>query len=112
MFDEASFLLPIVFGISLTLAAAIYLISERIKAKPRSESPGKTETYACGENMPVQELRVDLERFLVFAVYFLIFDVLVFTMATSFFTLGLAPVTYSLIVMLAVGMLIISRRHQ
>lgn len=62
--------------------------------------------------MPVQELRVDLERFLVFAVYFLIFDVLVFTMATSFFNLGLAPATYSLIVLAAVAMLIISRRHQ
>ncbi len=62
--------------------------------------------------MPVEELHVDLERFLVFAVYFLIFDVLAFTMATSFFTLGLAPIAYSLIVLGAVVMLIASKRDK
>jgi NADH:ubiquinone oxidoreductase subunit 3 (subunit A) len=112
MSDVTSFMLPIVFGISLALAVAIYVASGRIRAKPSSESSGKSEAYACGESMPVEDLKVDLERFLVFAVYFLIFDVLAFTMATSFLTLGLAPVAYSLIVLAAVAMLIVSGRHQ
>lgn len=112
MIDESFFTLPIVLGISLVVAVVIYLVSGRISPKPTSKIPAKTESYACGENAPAGNLNVDLERFLVFAVYFLIFDVLAFTMATSFFTLGLAPATYSLIVLVAVAMLVISRRHQ
>jgi NADH:ubiquinone oxidoreductase subunit 3 (subunit A) len=110
--DSVSFLLPVVFGVSLVIAAAIYLIGGRVKPKVSSQDVRKTESYACGEVLPVQELRVDLERFLIFAVYFLIFDVLAFTIATSFFALGLTPAIYSLVVLAAVAMLIISRRHK
>jgi NADH:ubiquinone oxidoreductase subunit 3 (subunit A) len=110
--DSFSFLLPTVFGISLLIAATIYLIGGRVKPKVSSQDVRKTESYACGEVLPVQELRVDLERFLIFAVYFLIFDVLAFTLATSFFTLGLTPAIYSLVVLAAVAMLVISRRHK
>ena len=110
--DVTSFLLPTVFGLSLVLAVAIYVISGKAKPRIVSQDARKTESYACGEVMPVGELRVDLERFLVFAVYFLIFDVFAFTMATSFYTLGLIPTEYSLIVLMAVAMLVFSRRHR
>ena len=53
---------------------------------------------------------MDLERFLVFAVYFLIFDVLAFVVATSSYATGLAPIVYSLVVLTAAAMLIFSRR--
>ncbi|MCD6504720.1 NADH-quinone oxidoreductase subunit A, partial [Candidatus Bathyarchaeota archaeon] len=48
------------------------------------KSAGKSAPYACGEDLPAEELKVNLERFFVFAVYFLIFDVLAFILATSF----------------------------
>jgi len=112
MNEGISFLLPAAFGVSLILALAIYGVGGRIKPKVSSQDTRKTESYACGEVLPVEGLRVDLERFLIFAVYFLIFDVLAFTIATSFYTLGLAPVAYCLIVLVAVAMLILSRRHQ
>lgn len=106
------YLLPAVFGVSLLLAAAIYLVSGRMQPRKTSQDARKTESYACGENLPIEDLRVDMERFLMFAVYFLIFDVLAFTLATSFFTLGLVPTAYALIVLTAVAMLVIARRHQ
>jgi NADH:ubiquinone oxidoreductase subunit 3 (subunit A) len=106
------FLLPAAFGASLVLALLLYWVGGRIKPKLISHDARKTESYACGEVLPVGVLRVDLERFLIFAVYFLIFDVLAFTIATSFTNLGLAPMAYCLIVLMAVAMLVISRRHQ
>jgi len=109
---ETPFLLPTVFVISLAIASAIYLISGRISARGSSANTGKTAPYACGEDLPAEEAKVDLERFLVFAVYFLVFDVLAFAMATSFSSVGLVPVAYSLVVLMAVGMLVISRRHR
>jgi hypothetical protein len=62
--------------------------------------------------MPMGELTVDLERLLIFAVYFLIFGVLGFVLATSFTTIGLIPTAYSLVVLMAVSMLILLRRHR
>ena len=107
-----TFLLPVVFGVCLAVALFIYWIAGRISAKNSMTGTGKTTTYACGEDLPIEELRVDLERLLIFAVYFLIFDVLVFVLATSFYTMGLIPTAYSLIVLMAVAMLIFSRRYQ
>jgi hypothetical protein len=51
-----------------------------------------------------------LERFLTFAVYFLIFDVLAFVTMTSFYATDFLPVMYSLIVLTAVGMLVFGRK--
>lgn len=112
MDEEFFFLLPAAFGASLVLALVIYWVGGRIQPKSSSHDPRKTESYACGELLPVSGLRVDLERFLIFAVYFLIFDVLAFTVATSFYSVGLVPIAYCLIVLAAVAMLVISRRHQ
>jgi NADH:ubiquinone oxidoreductase subunit 3 (subunit A) len=109
---DTPFLLPIIFGISLAIASAIYLVSGRISARGGSPNTGKTAPYACGEDLPAEEVKVDLERFLVFAVYFLVFDVLAFVIATSFFSVGLVPIAYSLVVLMAVGMLVLSRRHR
>lgn len=107
--SEIPLLLPVIFSVSLILALVIYFAGRHAKAYP--EGSVKGEPYACGEIMPAQESRVDMERFLIFAVYFLIFDVLAFTMATSFYNLGLAPVLYSLVVLTSVAMLIFMRRN-
>ena len=107
--NEIPFLLPIVFGVSLLVAIVIYLVGQQIS--PRGQNvAGKTAPYACGEEITVKEVKVDLERFLTFAVYFLIFDVLAFVMVTSFYNIGIMPIIYSLVVLMAVAMLIFSRR--
>jgi len=107
--NEIPFLLPIVFGVSLLAAVVIYLVGRQVSPKGQNIA-GKTAPYACGEEITVKEVKVDLERFLTFSVYFLIFDVLAFVIVTSFYNIGTMPIIYSLVVLMAVAMLIFSRR--
>ena len=111
MISEIPLILPLVFGVSLVVALTIYLIGGKISAKGSQNVSGKTAPYACGEEAPIEEVKVGLERFLTFAVYFLIFDIFAFVMVTSFYTIGLMPIAYSLIVLMAVAMLIFSKRR-
>jgi NADH:ubiquinone oxidoreductase subunit 3 (subunit A) len=110
MSDEMLLLLPAVFSVALVVALMLYWLGGRISPRNLSQTVGKTAPYACGEDMPAEEMKVDLERFLVFAVYFLIFDIFAFFIATSY-AIGVVPVVFSLIVLMSIGMLILSRRH-
>lgn len=112
MLGESPYLLPAVFGFCLIVMLLIYWLGGKISARPRQGSPaGKTAPYACGEDLPSEELKFDMDRFFIFAVYFLIFDVFAFILATSFNSLGLIPVVYTLVVLMAVLMLLAVRRH-
>lgn len=113
MQGETPYLLPIVFGFSIVLMLLIYWIGGKISAHDSIKNAGgKTAPYACGEDFPAEELKVDLERFFIFAVYFLIFDVLAFILATSFPAMGLIPIAYCMVVLMAVVMLLSLRRHK
>jgi len=104
-------LIPIIFAVSIIVILLIYWIGGKISAKGSLKNVrGKETTYACGEDFPVEESRIDLERFFIFTVYFLIFDVLAFILATSFPVMGLTPIIYALIVLAAVAMLLTFRR--
>lgn len=111
--SETPYLLPIVFVFCILIISLIYLIGGKASARRKSKkTDGKTASYACGENFPAEELKVDLEKFFMFAVYFLIFDVLAFILATSFSATGLLPIAYCLIILMAVIMLLSVRRHR
>jgi NADH:ubiquinone oxidoreductase subunit 3 (subunit A) len=110
MSSEIPLILPLVFGISLITAFTLYFIGGKISAKGQY-SQGKTAGYSCGEQGPVREVRMDLERFLTYAVYFLIFDVLAFVTMTSFYANDYLPIIYSLVVLVAVGMLTFARKR-
>ncbi|MGA2573665.1 MAG: NADH-quinone oxidoreductase subunit A [Candidatus Methanomethylicaceae archaeon] len=112
MLSDVAFPLLAAFGLSLAIVLLIYFIGGKISAKGVAKGTGKNEPYACGEDLPAEESRVDLEKFLVFALYFLIFDILAFVLATSFYTIGIMPITYSLIVLIAVTVLMYSGRHR
>lgn len=111
MSSGATFPLIAVFALSLTIVLLIFWVGGRATLKGGTKTAGKTEPYACGEEMPAEESRVDLEKFLIFAVNFLIFDILAFILATSFYTTGLMPVAYISIVLVAVAVLMYSRRY-
>ncbi len=70
------------------------------------ETKGKVAPYASGEDLPAHKFQVDVEGFLVYAVYFLIFDILAFILATSFSTPSYFPTLYALIVLMAVVILL------
>ena len=81
-----------------------------MRSSLKKHNDGKTEPYACGEDLPIEEFKVNLERFFIFAVYFLIFDVLAFILAVSFNGQVFISVAYSLIACMAIAMLIFLRR--
>jgi len=97
------------FALSLLIVLIIYLIGRRIAPKGSKESGAKNDPYACGEDLPAEESRMDLERFLIFALFFLVFDVAAFMVATSYFALGIMPVIYVSVVIVAVTALMLSR---
>jgi len=82
--SHETLILPAVFVIALLLALAIYWVGGRYSVKGK-RSRGKLSPYSCGEDLPHKgELRVNLEQFIIYAVYFLIFDVVAFTLTISF----------------------------
>jgi len=100
-------LLSIPFGlfIAVLLAASLYWWGGRISAKGRP-SDAKIASYACGEELPSEKLQVNLQRFFVYAVYFMIFDILAFMLATSLASPGRLPAAYALVLFLAIAMLL------
>ncbi len=74
------------FTLVLVVAVVVALIILAIgnDLAPRSpDTVGKLAPYACGEDIPPTKVRVNVENFFVYAVYFMIFDVLGFVLATT-----------------------------
>lgn len=106
------YLLPTVFGFSVVAMLLIYWIGGKVSTKSNLKNTiEKTAPYACGEDFPAEELKIDLERFFIFAVYFLIFDVVAFILATSFSAMSWIPIGYCLIVLMTAIMFLSFRRH-
>ena len=69
--------------IAFTLVLLTYWIGGKLAEKPKP-TQWKYTMYACGEVLPPKKLQVNLARFYLFAVFFLIFDVIAFIIAISF----------------------------
>jgi len=72
--------LPVVFLLSLVIGLILYLVGWMVGAKGE-KTAGKVAPYACGEDLPPRKFQVDIKRFFIYAVYFLIFDILAFILA-------------------------------
>ena len=103
--------LIIAIAIALLIILSIFFISKKISQKQKYDKE-KLSPYACGEDLPVEEVRINLEKFLIFALYFLIFDVITYIIAISFFERGILPATYSIIALASVLVLIIGGWHK
>ena len=110
MYSDALTLLFVIFTLSFTLGLAIYVFGGRLSVKGGGEKGAKSVPYACGENPP-EEARINLERFFVFAVYFLIFDVFAFMIAVSSSAYWILPLFYSLITLMAIATYLIAGRN-
>ena len=96
--------LPFIFIVSILVGVGIYLIGRAVAAKGK-KTAGKVAPYACGEDLPPGQFQMGVEEFLIYAVYFLIFDILTFTLATSMGNPGYFPVVYATVVLMAVAIL-------
>ena len=105
MWDKILTSIPFIFALSLLVGLILYGISNRIAPKGK-KTPGKLAPYACGEDLPPLRLQVNVERFFLYAVFFLIFDILAVIMATSLARPGILPAIYALVVLGAVMILI------
>jgi len=72
----------IVTVLSIFIALMIIAVGRDIAAKGE-DTPGKLAPYACGEDIPSEPLMVNVEGFFIYAVYFMIFDILAFVLATT-----------------------------
>ena len=73
---------PIAFLIFLVLSAGISLTGKLVAAKG-VESPGKTKSYACGEDMPENKGQPEYSQFFKFAFFFTLMHVVVLIVATD-----------------------------
>ena len=72
----------VLLAISMGVAFIILWIGNDIAPKGK-DTPGKLAPYACGEAFPAMNIRMNVENFFIYAVYFMIFDVLGFVMVTT-----------------------------
>ena len=72
----------IIMGLAFAVALFIMGIGNEVSAKS-PDTLGKLAPYACGEPVPATKVRINVENFFVYAVYFMIFDVLGFVLATT-----------------------------
>ena len=106
---SADFAVPFAFSLSLLIALLLYWVGGRISMKGKT-TPGELAPYACGEDLPAKKLEVNERIFFIFWVYFLIFDILAFILATSSMCPGAVPALYAAIALLAIFILFPLRR--
>jgi len=78
------FTLWIAIGLVLVAVLLIYLLGRQLA--PRNPNKEKLKSYACGEDMPGGQTQFYPNAF-IFAIYFTIFDILAFVLATAMVTL-------------------------
>jgi NADH:ubiquinone oxidoreductase subunit 3 (subunit A) len=92
----------IAFAIVLLIVLLIYWIGKRLA--PNNPTKQKRTTYACGESVPGVKTQFH-SHLLRYAVYFTIFDIVAFMLATSMGVLGWVVVIYILIGIFAIVIL-------
>ncbi|MFX1474163.1 MAG: NADH-quinone oxidoreductase subunit A [Promethearchaeota archaeon] len=84
----------IAFAIILIIVLLIYAIGKGLA--PNNPTKQKRTTYACGESVPGVKTQFH-SHLLRYAVYFTIFDIIAFMLATSMGIIGWVVVIYILI---------------
>jgi len=100
----------IIAAISIIITLIVLAIGNDIAAKGK-DTPGKFAPYACGEDIPAERVMVNIESFFVYAVYFMIFDILAFVLATTIArpTNVLIPILFSVVSLLSILVLNLRR---
>jgi NADH:ubiquinone oxidoreductase subunit 3 (subunit A) len=89
----------VAFGVILLIVLLLYWIGKRIA--PNNPNKEKETTYACGEDLPAVKAQFH-SHLLRYAVYFTIFDIVAFVLATSMGILGWVPLIYLAVAFVAI----------
>lgn len=97
-------------ALSALVSLIIFAIGRNISAKGK-DTPGKFAPYACGEDVPAEKVIVNTEQFFIYAVYFMIFHILAFVLATTIMrpTNVLLPLVYAAVTLISIGVLSLRR---
>ncbi len=87
------------FGVILLIVVLLYWVGSRIA--PSNPTKEKITTYACGEELPATKAQFHT-HLLRYAVYFTIFDIVAFVLATSMGVLGWVPIIFLAVAFLAI----------
>ncbi len=87
------------FGVILLIILLLYWIGKRIA--PNNPNKEKETTYACGEDIPGVKTQFHT-HLLRYAVYFTIFDIIAFVLATSMGIFGWVPLIYLAVAFVAI----------
>lgn len=110
--ENGPLILLTAFAVSILIGLIIYWTGGKVSAKGKGDQKEKTIPYACGENPPlIEETRINLERFFIFTIYFMIFDVFAFLIAISWSAAWYLPIIYSIVVFMAVLTFMVVRRR-
>lgn len=72
----------VIMGLATLVGVVVMAFGNELSAKS-PDTEGKLAPYACGEPVPATKVRMNVENFFIYAVYFMIFDVLGFVMVTT-----------------------------
>ncbi|MFX0067498.1 MAG: NADH-quinone oxidoreductase subunit A [Promethearchaeota archaeon] len=99
---------PIAFVICLIVVGILYLFGRKM-APPSRKKGEAVLTYACGEDMDQEKIQFRI-NWLYYAIYFVIFDIIAFTLSLSIqlgvFESALMAVAYSFISLVAILVLL------
>ena len=95
-------------ALSTLIAVLIYAIGGKVGARG-VDSVNKLMSYACGEEIPTGRVALNLERFFIYAVYFMVFDILGFVMVTTLSGPSniLLPLAYAGVSLVSVAVLVL-----
>jgi len=82
---QSTYILWIAIGLVLVAVLLLYFLGRAIA--PRNPTKEKRMSYACGEEMSSGQTQFYHNTF-IFAIYFTIFDILAFVLATAMVTLN------------------------
>lgn len=97
--------IPFIFLICLLTTLFLFWMGGKFSVKGR-KTPDKLAPYACGEDLPPYRPQVNVQRYFIYGLYFLIFDAFAFFLALSFAHPGLYPIIFAVIALIAILVMI------
>jgi NADH:ubiquinone oxidoreductase subunit 3 (subunit A) len=97
---------PTIVIVSFLVVIIIYWLGSRISKTTSEKLVESKILYASGEEPPHDAPHINLERFVIYVIYFYIFDILAFIVVTSFEQTGGATIMYTGIILTAILFLV------